>query len=94
METLFCISQLELPVELQRKITEIHKHNLLEPKYRRQFKELNNHILYYGWMNKKIRKYGLYQQEPEPTQSLMKTIKYFDYYKPHKAVDNPRVLFN
>ena len=32
-----------------------------------------------------IRKYGLYQEQPDPNQSLLKTIKFFDYYKPYEV---------
>ena len=85
METLFCIHQLNLPLEQTNKIMKIHKHTLMEPQYRRQFKELNKHFLYYSWMNKKIRKYGLHDDLADPNQSLLQTIKYFDYYKPYKV---------
>ena len=85
METLFLIHQLGLPTDIQRKIVGIHKHELLEPHYRRQFTELNRHLLYYAWMNKKIRRVGLHQEDPRPDYSLLQTIKDFDYYKPFKV---------
>jgi len=82
MDKILLIQSLPLPKELTNKILIDYKYNMLETKYKRQFHELNKHFLYYAWMNKKIRKFGLHQEEPDPNHSLIKTIKMFDYYKP------------
>jgi len=82
MDKVLLIQSLPLPKELINKIHIEYKYQMLETKYQRQFHELNKHLLYYAWMNKKIRKFGLYQEEPDPSHTLIKTIRMFDYYKP------------
>ena len=82
MDKILLIQSLPLPKELTNKILIDYKYNMLETKYKRQFHELNKHFLYYAWMNKKIRKFGLHGEEPDPSHTLIKTIKMFDYYKP------------
>lgn len=78
MDTLYQIAQLNLPIEIQRKITNMHKHNLLLPTYKKQYNTLNKHLLYYTWLNKKLNKKDMHNL------SLLDTIKEYDYYKPVK----------
>tara|TARA_R110001592_G_scaffold58890_2_gene178676 strand:- start:243 stop:476 length:234 start_codon:yes stop_codon:yes gene_type:complete len=74
METIISIYNLPLPMEICERVAKITKHDLLEPKYKRSFNELNKHFLYYSWLNKKINKKDHIQD------SLLKTIKEYDYY--------------
>ena len=48
----------------------------LTPKYKRDHKDLINHLQYYMWLTIKLKK------RDNPNQTLMHTIKEFDYYRP------------
>ena len=76
MEQLLLINNLPLPPDLTMKIIKIYKHIELTPKYKRDHKDLINHLQYYMWLNVKLKK------RDNPNQTLMHTIKEFDYYRP------------
>jgi len=80
MDTLYPIAQLNLPIEIQQKIINMHKHHLLSPTYQRRFNVLNQHLLYYTWLNKKLNK------KDNLDLSILDTIKEFDYYKKSKLL--------
>ena len=72
METLMLIKSLNLPGDITDKIIKIHKHNVIN--YKSKFNEVNKHLLYYSWLNKKINK------KDHKDTTLLQTIKEFDYY--------------
>ncbi len=72
MDTVILIKNLNLPHDVCTKIINIHKHNVIN--YKKRYNELNKHLLYYAWLNKKINK------KDATDQSLLSTIKEFDYY--------------
>jgi len=76
MDTLILIKNLKLPIDVCDKIIKIHKHNVIN--YKKRYDDLNKHLLYYAWLNKKINK------KDGTNQSLLSTIKEFDYYNKNK----------
>ena len=76
-KTLMLIEALPLPKEITNIIKIDIKYTALQKKYQNNFNDLNRHFLYYCWLNKKLCKRG------EP-QTLIKTVREFDYYKPKK----------
>tara|TARA_R110000787_G_scaffold136724_3_gene249262 strand:- start:2602 stop:2850 length:249 start_codon:yes stop_codon:yes gene_type:complete len=76
MEQVFLINNLPLPLDITKKITNIYKHIELTPKYKRDHKDLINHLQYYMWLTIKLKK------RDNPNQTLNQTIKEFDYYRP------------
>ncbi len=78
MEKVLLLKQLNLPDEINNIILIKYKYNMLEPKYKMRYTELINHMQYYMWLNKKLNK------KDHANQSLLKTIKEFDYYKPNQ----------
>tara|TARA_R110001592_G_scaffold342978_1_gene633088 strand:- start:12215 stop:12472 length:258 start_codon:yes stop_codon:yes gene_type:complete len=77
MDKLILIKNLNLPDDINHKIKLLYKYDLLETKYKKQKQTLNKHIQYYFFLNKKINK------KDNVKQSILKTIKEFDYYIPH-----------
>lgn len=72
--TLMLIDAIQLPKEITNKIKIDVKYNALQKIYQKNFNDVNRHFLYYCWLNKKLCKKG------EP-QSIIKTVKEYDYYK-------------
>ena len=76
-KTLMLIEALQLPKDITNIIKIDIKYTALQKKFQNNFNDLNRHFLYYCWLNKKLCKRG------EP-QTLIKTVREFDYYKPRK----------
>ncbi len=74
--TIHLIKHLPLPEELTNEIKVKLKYDLLQKKYKHQFNETINHMQYYIWLNKKLIKKDMRKQ------TILKTIKEFDYYSP------------
>mgnify|MGYP001040985365 FL=1 len=70
------INNLELPNEITNHIRLFYKYDLLEKKYKKRYNELISHLQYYIWINKKLNK------KDNANQTLIKTIKEYDYYSP------------
>jgi len=77
--TLMLINRLELPQDIINKIRLRYKYETMQKNYIKHFKELNKHLLYYCWLNKKLNK------KDNINKSIISTIKDFDYYKKEKA---------
>lgn len=77
MDKLILIKNLNLPDDINHEIKLLYKYDLLQTKYNKQKITLNKHIQYYFFLNKKINK------KDNVKQSILKTIKEFDYYVPH-----------
>ena len=75
MNKLILIKNLNLPDEINHNIKLFYKYEMLEKKYKKDYKTLINHIQYYFFLNKKINK------KDNINESILKTIKEFDYYK-------------
>lgn len=76
MDKLILIKNLNLPNDIiNHKIIPLYKYDLLKKKYINNKNELIKHIQYYFWLNKKLNK------KNNMNQSIIKTIKEFDYYK-------------
>jgi len=69
------LKQLSLPNDIIQTITIMYKYDNLQKTYKFKFNELNKHFLYYCWLNKKLNKKG-------DQQTILQTIREFDYYKP------------
>ena len=75
METILLIKTLPFPFEIQHKIIVQHKYDCYIKRYKKQFDSLNKHLLYYSWLNNKLIK-----RDNMSNQTLLKTIKEYDYY--------------
>ena len=76
MNKLLLIKSLDLPYEIQDKILIEYKYDRLhESIYIPQSKRLITHMQYYLWLNKKLNK------KDKSNESILKTIKEFDYYE-------------
>jgi len=75
-DKLLLLKQLQMPDDILNIILIKYKYDMLEPKYKVRYTELINHMQYYMWLNKKLNK------KDKANQSLLKTIKEFDYYQP------------
>ena len=75
IQKLMLIDALPLPKEITNIIKIDIKYNTLQKIYQKNMNDVNRHFLYYCWLNKKLCKKG------DP-QTLIKTVKEFDYYKP------------
>ena len=77
LKTLILLKHLPLPYDIiKHNIINKHiKYESLQPKYNKFKKELIQHMQYYMWLNKKLIKLD------NPQQTLLHTIKEFDYYK-------------
>ena len=76
MNKLLLIKSLELPSEIQDKILIEYKYDMLhESIYIPRSKKLIDHMQYYFWLNKKLNK------KDKAKESIIKTIKEFDYYE-------------
>lgn len=75
MNKIILIQNLNLPDEINHKIKLFYKYDMLDKKYKKDHKTLMNHIQYYFFLNKKINK------KDNINESILKTIKEFDYYK-------------
>ncbi len=77
LQKLYLIDQLPLCKDINNHIKIMYKYSNLQIKYKKTFNELNKHYMYYCWLNKKINKKG-------DKQTLLQTIKEYDYYPPIK----------
>lgn len=75
-QTIHLINSLPLPNEITNHIKIKYKYDLLEKKYKTRLNETISHLQYYIWLNKKLNK------KDNATQSIIKTIKEYDYYSP------------
>lgn len=80
IQTLLLLTKLPLPDDNINMIKIMYKYQVLEKTYKFRFNELNKHFLYYGWLNKKLNKQFINDNDK---QTLLQTIKEFDYYKPN-----------
>lgn len=74
-DKMLLLKQLQMPDDILNIIVIKYKYDMLETKYKFRYTELINHMQYYMWLNKKLNK------KDKANQSLLKTIKEFDYYK-------------
>ena len=75
-DKILLLKQLQMPDDILNIILIKYKYDMLDPKYKFRYTELINHMQYYMWLNKKLNK------KDKANQSLLKTIKEFDYYQP------------
>lgn len=76
---LLLLNKLPLPDDNIHMIKILYKYQVLQKTYKIRFNELNKHFLYYCWLNKKLNKQFIHDADK---QTLLQTIKEFDYYKP------------
>ena len=74
MNKLLLINNLPLNNDCINVIKISYKYNVLSKIYKRNYDDLNKHLLYYSWLNKKLNK------KDNHKQSILKTIKEYDYY--------------
>ena len=74
------INSLPISLDISNKIIIDYKYHVLEKNYIINFKDLNKHLLYYSWLNKMLLKKNHIQQ------SLLNTIKEYDYYSKKNKV--------
>jgi len=74
-DKLLLIHNLSLPCELNNIIKIEYKYLMLEPKYKSKHNNMVKYLQYYIWLNKKMNK------KDKCNDTLLKTIKEFDYYK-------------
>jgi hypothetical protein len=77
IDKLLLIHELNLPSDINEMIMIEYKYSMLEIKYKRKHIELIKYLQYYMWLNKKMNK------KDKTKDTLIKTIKEFDYYKPN-----------
>ena len=73
-EKVLLINNLSLPEDLNKIILIEYKYKMLEPKYKSVHDNMVKYLQYYIWLNKKMNK------KDKCNDSLLKTIKEFDYY--------------
>ena len=84
MDRLIAINNLPLNKDIINTLINRHvKYDMYVKKYKKQFSKTIDHIQYYMWLNIKInKKDGL-------ENSLLQTIRDFDYYKRPKKQKSP-----
>ena len=75
LQNVCLLKQLSLPNDIIDSIIIMYKYDSMQKTYKSKFNELNKHFLYYCWLNKKLNKKG-------DKQTILQTIREFDYYKP------------
>lgn len=79
-DKILLINNLSLPEDINKNILVEYKYSMLEKKYKSVHEDMVKYLQYYIWLNKKMNK------KDKTNDSLLKTIKEFDYYKPNTSV--------